>query len=241
MTTEQLIDYCKSYNWTCKIKQLHVHHTWEPSHADYNGSNGLELQQNMKAYHMRIPANGGPTDGPYRDIAQHLTLLPDGKWVTGRSFNDTPVSIYGWNTGAFAIEMVGNFDIGNDKFTGPQAQEMFKFCAFFVVFKLLNIDRDVKFHRDNPTAGKTCPGTGIDRTWFMDTLKNTVKGGALTMEDLRKALNIPDAKWAKEQVDLLKTNGLITADHDPNEIVTFGVFATVINNLFKKIREESKC
>lgn len=60
----------------------------------------------------------------------------------------------------------------------------------------------------------------------------------LTMEDLRKALNIPDAKWAKEQVDLLKQNGLITSDHDPNEIVTFGVFATVINNLFKKIKGE---
>lgn len=229
LTTDQLINYCKSFKWTRKITQLHVHHTWEPSHADYNGNNGLQLQQNMKAYHISLG---------WSDIGQHLTLLPDGRWVTGRDFNLKPASITDWNTGAFAIEMVGNFDTGNDKFEGIQAQEMFKFCAFFVVFKLLNIDKDVKFHRDNPTAGKTCPGTGIDRTWFMNTLKNTVKGDVFTMEDLRKALNIPDAKWAKEQVDLLKQNGLITSDHDTNEIVTFGIFATVINNLFKKIKGE---
>lgn len=25
-------------------KELHVHHTWSPSHKDFNGSNGLQLQ-----------------------------------------------------------------------------------------------------------------------------------------------------------------------------------------------------
>ncbi len=209
LTTDQLINYCKSYNWTRKVTQLHVHHTWKPSHSDYNGSNGLQLQQGMKDYHTRTPVNGGPADGPYRDIAQHLTLLPDGRWVTGRSFNDTPVSIKDWNTGAFAIEMLGNFDTGNDKFTGLQAQEMFKFCAFFVVFKLLNIDEDVKFHRDNPTAGKTCPGTGIDRAWFMNTLKNTVNGDD-EMAVYKTINDVPS--WAQPTIQKLIDKGSLKGD-----------------------------
>lgn len=166
LTTDKLIDYCKKFKWTRKIKQLHVHHTWAPSHKDFNGTNGLQLQKGMRDYHVNVLGWNG--------IGQHLTLLPDGNWITGRDFNLDPASITKWNTGAFAVEMLGNFDIGHDKFEGKQAESMYKFLAFFVLFKVLNIDSDVKFHRDNPTAGKTCPGTGIDRKIFMNTLKNTI-------------------------------------------------------------------
>ncbi len=204
LTTDQLINYCKSYNWTRKVTQLHVHHTWKPCHKDYNGNNGLQLQQNMKAYHLSLG---------WSDIGQHLTLLPDGRWVTGRDFNLKPASITDWNTGAFAIEMVGNFDTGNDKFDGLQAQEMFKFCAFFVVFKLLNIDKDVKFHRDNPTAGKTCPGTGIDRTWFMNKLKNTVKGD----EEMTYYKTVNDVPaWGKAAIQKLIDKGSLKGDPQGN-------------------------
>ena len=192
-TTEQLIDYCKSFKWTRQVKQLHVHHTWSPSHKDYNGSNGLELQQAMRNYHVNTLG--------WSDIGQHLTLLPDGQWVTGRDFNKDPASIFGWNEGAFAIEMLGNFDKGNDEFKDPQAVAMFKFCAAFCLQKILNVDTNVKFHRDSPTAGKTCPGTGIDRTWFMNKLK--------------EAINVPETveEWKLEGLKYLHDNGLLQ-DYD---------------------------
>jgi hypothetical protein len=166
LSTDQLIDYCKSFKWIRKIKQFHVHHTWSPDKSDYDGRNGIKLQEAMEHYHMQ---NRG-----WQAIGQHLTLLPDGQWITGRDFNLNPASITGWNTGAFAIEMVGNFDTGHDKFMGAQAEAMFIFCAFFCLFKGL-ADSDVKFHRENPTAGKTCPGTSIDKAWFMSQVKASQK------------------------------------------------------------------
>lgn len=181
MNTDQLISYCKSFKWTRAIKQLHVHHCYKPDHSDYTGSNGMQLQEAMRNYHMK-------TNG-WSDIGQHLTLLPDGQWITGRDFNADPASISGWNEGAFAIEMVGNFDTGHDKFGLKQAQEMFAFCAFFVQNKGLDVDKQVKFHRDNPNAGKTCPGTGIDRTWFFNQLKESMKAKPMTIEEAVKFIS----------------------------------------------------
>lgn len=203
ISTDQLINCCKALHWARKVTQLHIHHTWSPSHKDYNGSNGLDLQQAMRNYHVK---NEG-----WKDIGQHLTLLPDGQWITGRDFNLDPASIAGWNAGAFAIEMLGNFDAGNDKFEGKQAESMFKFCAWVCMFVPLNIDSDVKFHRDNPTAGKTCPGTGIDRMWFMNTLKDYTKTfDKMAWKDiLNKVTSKPD-EWEKAietAVNAAKSNG----------------------------------
>jgi hypothetical protein len=192
-TTDQLIDYCKSFKWTRKIKQLHVHHTYSPDHKDYTGSNGIKLQEAMEQYHVK--------DRGWKAIGQHLTLLPDGQWITGRDFNLDPASISGWNSGAFAVEMLGNFDRCHDKFFGIQAEAMFVFCAFICDFKRLNVDADIKFHRDSPTAGKTCPGTSIDKAWFISQIKASQKVTE-TMQNVQilfdnKILTDKD-KWLKK-------------------------------------------
>jgi peptidoglycan hydrolase-like protein with peptidoglycan-binding domain len=173
-TTDELIKYVKEFKWKRKIKQLHVHHTWRPNHSSYNGSNGEQLQQNMYVYHTKSKNEGGRG---WSDIGQHLTLLPDGRWIIGRDLNKTPASIKGWNTGSLAIEMVGNFDEGKDKFEGEQAKAMFKFTAFFVNYKNLKFNTDgtyenddIRFHRDHPSVSKSCPGTSITRQWFMNEL-----------------------------------------------------------------------
>jgi len=202
-TTDELINYCKSYQWKRKIAQLHIHHTWKPSHKDYNGNNGLQLQEAMRNYHINI--NG------WSDIGQHLTLLPDGKWVTGRDFNKDPASISGWNTGAFSIEMLGNFDTGNDRFEGRQAEAMYKFCAWFVQFKNLSIDNQVKFHRDSPNTDKTCPGSSIDRDLFMKRLK----------EEKAKPQH-----WAEKYYDYLLSKGIVIHETRFDDPITRGeVFA----------------
>lgn len=171
LTTEKLIDRIKTFKWTRKVTQLHIHHTWQPDHKDYNGTNGLKLQQAMSDYHTKV--NG------WQAIGQHLTLLPDGQWVTGRDFNLDPASISGWNSGAFAIEMLGNFDKGHDTFGGKQAEAVYAFCASFTQQMGLNIGADLKFHRDSPMAHKTCPGTSIDKAIF---LKEVQKRMSLTFE-----------------------------------------------------------
>ncbi|MDP4181179.1 MAG: peptidoglycan recognition family protein [Bacillota bacterium] len=225
MDTQKLKSYVKDFKWTRSIKQLHVHHTWKPDHSDYNGSNGIALQTAMRNYHVN-------TNG-WNDIAQHLTLLPDGQWVTGRDFNQDPASILGWNDGAFCIEMLGNFDAGFNKFTGQQANAMFEFCAFFVLQMKLDVNACVKFHRDNPNAGKTCPGTGIERGWFMNTLN----------EKIKESSNSSCAEeWKIRAVDELAKAGLLNEPlmwkQKINEPMPVWGVLILINELFTRFSEK---
>ena len=157
LTTDQLLKELNKY----KFKQLHIHHTWKPTHRDFNGKNHLQLQQGMRNYH--INSNG------WADIGHHIALMPDGLFVTGRPFNRTPASIKGWNTGALSLEMVGNFDIpgtgskntsGYDKLEGKQKESVLALIKYFG--DRFGYDKIV-FHREGPGVGKTCPGTSLDK------------------------------------------------------------------------------
>lgn len=181
LTTPELISYIKKQKMTRQIKQLHIHHTWRPNHSNYNGENGLQLQQNMKNYHIN--------NRKFSDIAQHLTLLPDGKWVTGRDFNKNPASIKSWNDGAFAIEMLGNFDIGYDQLKGSQLKSIIEFSAFFISHFNL-ILQDIKFHREN-ASWKTCPGSGINKDWFINLVEKEANN-MLNVNFLGKEINLQD-------------------------------------------------
>lgn len=165
LTIEELIKELDKYTF----KQLHIHHTWKPAHSSFRGNNHIAMQQSMKDFHMNT--------NKWSDIGQHLTLFPDGKWLTGRPFNITPASIKNWNTGALAVEMVGNFDIpstgtfndlGYDLLQGKQKEEILKLIKYF-------IDKygesSIKFHREGPEAGKTCPGTSLDKNKLIQEAK----------------------------------------------------------------------
>jgi len=138
------------------FKQLHIHHTWKPDHSNFDGNNHLTLQNNMRNYHVN-------TRG-WSAIGQHVTLMPDGQYVTGRPFGKTPASIKGWNTGAFAIEMLGNFDTGNDPFDKAQKESILYIANYFG--EKIGYD-NVKFHREGPGVSKSCPGTAIDKAEFI--------------------------------------------------------------------------
>jgi len=152
LTVDELIHELTGYDY----KEMHLHHTWKPDHSNFTGSNHLQLQKNMRDYHVN-------TNG-WSDIGQHVTLMPDGKFVTGRDFGISPASIKGFNTGAFAVEMLGNFDIGHNKLEGKQKEAILKLARFFV-----ERGKYIRFHREN--ASKTCPGTSIDKVWFVEQVK----------------------------------------------------------------------
>ena len=152
LTADQLIKELDKY----KHKELHVHHTWRPRHSDFKGSNYQAIQDGMRNYHVR-------TRG-FADIAQHVTLFPDGKFLTGRNFGTIPASIQGYNTGGFCVEMLGDFDKGQDKFEGKQKAAMLQLAKYFY-----DKGRYIRFHREN--APKTCPGTSIDKNEFMAEVK----------------------------------------------------------------------
>ncbi len=153
LTLDQLLKRLEKYNH----KELHVHHTWQPDHKTYNSNpDGIYWQEAMRRYHME--------ELGWSDIGQHVTLLPDGKFVAGRPFDLTPASISGYNLGAFAVEMLGNFDAGADPFDGAQRDSAIKLAAWF--------DKRgcyIRFHREN--SAKTCPGSGIEKEEFMRAVR----------------------------------------------------------------------
>jgi peptidoglycan hydrolase-like protein with peptidoglycan-binding domain len=105
--------------------------------------------------------NSHVNDRGWDNIGQHVSLFPDGKFVTGRPFNSTPAGISGYNTGAFMTEMVGDFDKGKDKLEGKQLEAMLKVQNYLVK----NCGATIMFHNEH--APKTCPGTGIDKKLFV--------------------------------------------------------------------------
>jgi len=139
-------------------KMFQIHHTWKPEHSDFNGNNHMSLQDGMKDYH--VDNNG------WADIGQHITVFPDGVIVTGRDFNKDPVGISGHNKGAFMVEMIGNFDIGNDKLEDEQLKTVMLLTNYF-------IKRDIKivFHRDY--SYKSCPGSSIKKDTFLKVATET--------------------------------------------------------------------
>jgi hypothetical protein len=146
------------------ILYVQEHHTWNPSYASCSPTNHFEVQQGMKTYHV---SNNG-----WMDIGQHFTTFPDGSILTGRSLEQTPACILGFNSNAVCIENLGNFDTGKDVMTTAHKDTIVRMtaalCKKFGI--TVNSNKVVYHHWFNLTTGernngtknnKTCPGTAF--------------------------------------------------------------------------------
>lgn len=140
------------FPFTRRINAVHMHHTWRPNRDEYQGEASIKA---MWRYHTQ-------TNG-WSDIAQHVTIAPDGTIWTGRNWNQAPASATGHNgnskLGPFMFEMIGNFDKGRDRFDGKQREAALRVTAH-VLLRFGLPANALQFHRAMST--KTCPGTGID-------------------------------------------------------------------------------
>lgn len=189
-----------------KFKQLHIHHTWKPTHRSFKGNNHIQMQQSMYNYHVNT--------NKWSDIGQHLTLFPDGKWVTGRPFNIAPASIKNWNTGALAVEMVGNFDklgtlpfneLGYDELEGEQKKQILLLMKYF-------IDKygesSIKFHREGQGVAKTCPGTSLNKYAMINEAKELGKvKEVIKMGSVFK--DVDDNRWSAKDIERAAKLGII--------------------------------
>jgi hypothetical protein len=173
LTLDQVRALLGSASLTRRITEVHLHHTWRPRRADFRGAATIEA---MRRYHM-------DTLG-WSDIAQHVTLDPQGHVWTGRNWNRPPASQSGRNgdanAGPLMIEMVGDFDEGQDPFDGAQRAEAVKLVALLLAHSRLPVDA-LKFHRDLGSP-KSCPGTGIDRKAFARDVAAAVAAQAAVEE-----------------------------------------------------------
>lgn len=156
--------------WLSKLKvaktivYIQEHHTWNPSYISFKNDNHFELQLAMKNYHVN---NNG-----WMDIGQHFTTFPDGSILTGRSLEQTPACIFGFNSNAICIENLGDFDLGKDTMTTEHKETIVRITAALCKkFSIpVNSDKIVYHHWFNLSTGernngaknnKTCPGTGF--------------------------------------------------------------------------------
>jgi hypothetical protein len=153
LTVDQFAAVLRKSNLRRRVNAVHLHHTWKPEHRDYSGHDTIAA---MWRAHTR--------DNGWHDIAQHLSIAPDGTLWTGRPWEWPPASATGHNgnatSGPFMIEMIGNFDRGRDDFTDPQRAAAVDTVAHLLLQFGLEPEA-IRFHRE--MSDKTCPGTSIDQ------------------------------------------------------------------------------
>jgi hypothetical protein len=117
-----------------------------------------------------------PEGKNWSDIAQHVTIDPDGYIWSGRSWNRSPASALGYNSSrVFMFEMIGLFDKGKDPFIGVQRSVAHAVCAA-IIFKFdLSAKTAIRFHRDINHTGKTCPGSAVDKAEFIAEVERLIE------------------------------------------------------------------
>ncbi|QBE63635.1 caspase family protein [Pseudoduganella lutea] len=152
ITKEQFAELLSKFPFKRKINAVHMHHTWKPDRAAYRKHDTI-----VAMWRFHTQTNG------WSDIAQHISIAPDGTIWLGRDWNRPPASAAGHNgnaqAGPFMFEIIGNFDEGKDPFDGPQRDTVLEVIAR--VQHLFGLPPgSLQFH--NMMSTKSCPGTSID-------------------------------------------------------------------------------
>ena len=148
------------FDWRSASRKnaIHMHHTWRPDHSQYDG---LRTIEGMWRFHTQ-------TRG-WSDIAQHVSIAPDGTIWTGRDWNRSPASAVGHNSRkVFMFETIGDFDTGKDELEGEQMESvLFVSATIQERFKSFG-EVALIFH--NEFSDKSCPGTAINQADFLERL-----------------------------------------------------------------------
>lgn len=162
ITLNQFAELLAGFPFIRGVDAVHLHHTWRPDHSQYRGLSTIE---GMWTFHTQ-------TNG-WSDIAQHISIAPDGSIWTGRSWNQAPASAIGFNgnsvVGPFMLAIIGDFDAGKDPFNGRQKHTVLSVIALVQKhFKLK--PNTLRFH--SSMSESTCPGSAID---YKATLKEVAE------------------------------------------------------------------
>jgi len=151
LSREQFEFLLQKFPFTRKIDAVHMHHTWRPRHADFRGHETIVA---MWRHHTQV--------NHWSDIAQHITIDPQGMIWLGRNWNLPPASAAGHNGnkafGPFMFEMIGDFDKDRDAFEGPQKDTALRVVAL-VQSRFQLPTSTLRFH--NAMSPKSCPGSGL--------------------------------------------------------------------------------
>ena len=174
LTRDEFAQLLARFPFSRRIDAVHMHHTRSPDHADYRGHETIVA---MWRCHTR--------DNGWSDIAQHISIAPDGAIWTGRNWNRPPASASGFNgsgiVGPFMFETIGNFDRGNDLLEGAQLDTVVAVIA--LVQERFGLPPEtLRFHRQM-TDRKSCPGTGVRRDDILAKVQAHAEAGERIFAD----------------------------------------------------------
>jgi hypothetical protein len=160
LSREEFLDLLRRFRFTRKIDAVHMHHTFIPRKTQFRGVGTIEA---MERDHRQRG---------FSDIAQHITIAPDGTVWTGRSWNQAPASATGHNgnsvSGPFMFETVGDFDRGEEVLGGDQKETVL--ATIVAIQKQFGLSPEsLRFH--NQMSSKTCPGSAIDYDDFLEEVR----------------------------------------------------------------------
>lgn len=134
-----------------EINFIQNHHTFIPNYSHFHGDNHFSLLNGMESSHI---------ERGFGQIAQNITIFPDGLIAICRSFEIKPTGISGKNQGGLCIENLGDFDNGKDTMNAEQKESIiFANASLCLKFNLKTDTDDIVYH--TWFAPKSCPGTNF--------------------------------------------------------------------------------
>lgn len=165
LNREEFKSWLLKLKCTRSIKLIQEHHTYLPNYKTYyQVKDYFKILEGMERSHL---------DRGFSEIAQNLTIFPDGLIAICRDFNKAPAGIMGANKAGICIENIGDFDVGGDKMLPEDRMSILYTTALLCRhFKLKPNTNTIVYHhwfdlstgkRTNGTGEtKSCPGTA----WF---------------------------------------------------------------------------
>ena len=213
LTLDEFRRYARNYDFgRIKPSWLVIHHTWSPTKAQWRGATSVA---GLKSYYESKGWSAGP----------HLFIAEDGVWLF------TPMSKVGIHAGegnakylfgmlkgySIGIEVVGDYDA--EKWTGETYKNAIG--VINVLMEVLGIkNEDIFFHRDYPSAKKSCPGWAITKEWLGAELAKTDAMGQVVMNT-----NTSISSWAQDGWQWAQGLGLDISVRPQQTVTAEWVFA----------------
>jgi hypothetical protein len=174
LSSTQFASYIHTLSWVTLPNTMYLHHSFEPSVANWRGRESL---YDLKAYYETIrwidssgQIHEGWKSGP------HIFAAPDGIWLFSDLRSDgTHVS--GHDHLSLGVVMVGNYN--QILPSGPVLDNTVACLA--LLCNRLGIDPvDIRFHRED--EGTSCPGNMVTKNWLIPQVQLYASKDAILQE-----------------------------------------------------------